>query len=170
MSPEERSQLKTERIEELAIARDRFYIRSMQSGEDAEWALHCFKVTNSFGPHLLTFFEVPGMPSTNNGMEQKFGHIRTKLRRTTGRQNNHDLIYRHGEYISLNLGAETMEELQRRISAVNPADYRKEQARNREKVKPLNIYRRVKQKTKEVLKGLKEKWKAANNSVTKNTT
>jgi hypothetical protein len=119
LSPAERIQLSVDRAAKLAAVRDDFFIRSKQLGDDASWANHCFKVTNSFGPYLLKYIEVPGMPCTNNGIEQEFGHIRTKLRRTTGRQNNHDFIYRHGEYMALTLTNETLQDITARISNVN---------------------------------------------------
>lgn len=158
LSLAERNKIANEKMAELITARDRFYVRSKTPGDDATWAHHCFKVTNSWLWHLLTYLEVPGMPSTNNSTEQEFGHIRTRLRRTTGRHNNHDLIYRHGEYIALTSTEETLQELTQRISSVKYPQYRKERERNRKNVAPLNMRKRVQKKAEQFFKGLNDMW------------
>ena len=146
---------------ELAAIRDDFYIRSKKSDDDAKWARRCFRITNSWAPNLFTYLEVSGMPSSNNGTEQVFGRIKTGLRRITGRNNNPDLIYRHGDYIPLTLTEETLQELTTRISSVNYSNYQQERERIRKKVAPLNIKNRVRRNTKEYLQSLNGKWAAA---------
>jgi hypothetical protein len=44
------------------------------------------KVTGSYRPGLFHYLEVPGLPATNNGLEQFFGAQRHHERRTTGRK------------------------------------------------------------------------------------
>jgi hypothetical protein len=47
---------------------------------------HFLKVTDSYRPGLFHYLEVPGLPATNNGLEQFFGAQRHHERRTTGRK------------------------------------------------------------------------------------
>ena len=44
------------------------------------------KVTDSYRPGLFHYLEVPGLPATNNDLEQFFGAQRHHERRTTGRK------------------------------------------------------------------------------------
>jgi hypothetical protein len=44
------------------------------------------KVTGSYRPGLFHYLEAPGLPATNNGLEQSFGAQRHHERRTTGRK------------------------------------------------------------------------------------
>jgi hypothetical protein len=47
---------------------------------------HVVKTTHSFAPGLFHCYEVPGLPATNNDLEQCFGSLRYHERRTTGRK------------------------------------------------------------------------------------
>ncbi len=47
---------------------------------------HFLKVTDSYRPGLFHYLEVPGLPATNNGLEQFFGAQRHHERRATGRK------------------------------------------------------------------------------------
>lgn len=61
---------------------------------DARAALHALapavdqflKVTASYGPGLFHCYDVPGLPRTNNALEQYFGAARHHERRATGRK------------------------------------------------------------------------------------
>jgi hypothetical protein len=44
------------------------------------------KVTNSFAPGLFYCYDIPGLPRTNNDLEQCFGAVRHHERRATGRR------------------------------------------------------------------------------------
>jgi hypothetical protein len=44
------------------------------------------KVTQSYGPGLFHCYDVPGLPRTNNDLEQFFGRVRHAERRCTGRK------------------------------------------------------------------------------------
>lgn len=44
------------------------------------------KVTDSFAPGLFHCYDVPGLPRTNNDLEQCFGSVRHHERRATGRR------------------------------------------------------------------------------------
>jgi hypothetical protein len=47
---------------------------------------HFLKVTASYWPGLFWCYDVPGLPRTNNALEQWFGSVRYHHRRATGRK------------------------------------------------------------------------------------
>jgi hypothetical protein len=47
---------------------------------------HFLKVTASYWPGLFWCYDVPGLPRTNNDLEQFFGSVRYHQRRATGRK------------------------------------------------------------------------------------
>jgi hypothetical protein len=47
---------------------------------------HFLKVTLSYWPGLFWCYDVPGLPRTNNDLEQFFGAVRYQHRRATGRK------------------------------------------------------------------------------------
>jgi hypothetical protein len=47
---------------------------------------HFVRTTRSFAPGLFHCYDVPGLPATNNDLEQCFGSVRYHERRTTGRK------------------------------------------------------------------------------------
>jgi hypothetical protein len=56
-------------------------------GPQAAKALeHFVRTTRSFAPGLFHCYDVPGLPATNNDLEQCFGFVRYHERRTTGRK------------------------------------------------------------------------------------
>lgn len=127
--------------EQLEKKKTFFYTESSQKVKDGEvrteddkWYTEImsnfFKVTNSFGSHLFEHILVPGMPATNNGTEQFFGSVRTKLRRITGRQNNNTLIITRGDYIAITLNCKSYEDIKERISNVSYTDYKIEKEKN----------------------------------------
>ena len=52
----------------------------------AEWAIHFYTVTRSYWRGLFHCYEVPGLPRTNNDLEQYFGAARHHERRATGQK------------------------------------------------------------------------------------
>ena len=46
---------------------------------------HFLKVSASYGPGLFHCYDIPGVPRTNNGLEQFFGSARYQQRRANGR-------------------------------------------------------------------------------------
>ena len=63
----------------------------MADGQAAAGALapavaHFLKVTDSYRPGRFHCYEVPGLPRTNNDLEQYFGSARYHQRRATGRK------------------------------------------------------------------------------------
>jgi hypothetical protein len=46
---------------------------------------HCLKVSASYWPGLFHCYDIPGLPRTNNALEQFFGSVRYHHRRASGR-------------------------------------------------------------------------------------
>ena len=64
---------------------------TMKQGADGAGSLawgvrHFLKVTRSYWPGLFHCYDVPGLPRTNNDLEQFFGRHRYHERRTSGRK------------------------------------------------------------------------------------
>lgn len=51
-----------------------------------EAAAHFVRVTYSYGPDLFHCYSIPGVPRTNNALEQAFGSLRYHERRASGRK------------------------------------------------------------------------------------
>lgn len=47
---------------------------------------HFLKVTRSYGDDLFHCYRIPGLPRTNNALEQTFGRVRYHERRASGRK------------------------------------------------------------------------------------
>lgn len=163
---EERKKIRITKENLLATKKGEYYLKSQKTSTETELCKEImedfFKVTNSFGMHLLTYLEVPNMPSTNNETEQFFGRIRTKLRRITGRQNNHSLICTRGDYISLTLNLKTYDDIIERISNVPYEDYVAEKNRYHHQNENLKLQSKVRKDSKKFLDKLNLAWKSIN--------
>jgi hypothetical protein len=51
-----------------------------------ESAQHFLRVTRSYEEHLFYCYQIPGLPRTNNALEQTFGCVRYHERRASGRK------------------------------------------------------------------------------------
>lgn len=60
--------------------------RQAETGPLAGAVAHFLKVTASYQPGLFACYDVPGLPGTNNDLEQAFGAVRYHERRATGRK------------------------------------------------------------------------------------
>ncbi len=105
------------------------------------------------------------MPSTNNETEQFFGRIRTKLRRITGRQNNHSLICTRGDYISLTLNLKAYEDIIRRISNVPYENYVAKKKRYHNQNENLKLQGKVRKDCNKFLDKLNLEWKSIKEKV-----
>lgn len=56
------------------------------SGLLRQAAAHFVKVTSGYGPGLFHCYGIPGLPRTNNALEQAFGSLRYHERRASGRK------------------------------------------------------------------------------------
>jgi hypothetical protein len=57
-----------------------------RDGSLTEPLLHFLKVAGSYKPNLFATYRVPGLPRTNNDLEQFFGSARSYERRISGRK------------------------------------------------------------------------------------
>jgi hypothetical protein len=57
-----------------------------RDGSLSEPLRHFLKVSKSYGPNLFETYRVPGLPRTNNDLEQFFGSARYHERRISGRK------------------------------------------------------------------------------------
>ncbi len=64
----------------------RIDLEASRPGSLAGPLLHFRKVSQSYGPHLFATYRIPGLPRTNNDLEQFFGSARYHERRITGRK------------------------------------------------------------------------------------
>src|SRR4051812_45861094 len=88
------------------------------------------KVTDSYRPGLFHYLEVPGLPATNNDLEQFFGPQRYHERRTTGRKVASPSLVVRG---SVRVLAATLTRLApisaQDLAAVDPVKWRETRAR-----------------------------------------
>jgi hypothetical protein len=88
------------------------------------------KVTDSYRPGLFHYLEVPGLPATNNDLEQFFGAQRYHERRTTGRKAASPSLVVRG---SVRVLAATLTRLApisaQDLAAVDPGKWRETRAR-----------------------------------------
>jgi hypothetical protein len=88
------------------------------------------KVTDSYRPGLFHYLEVPGLPATNNDLEQFFGAQRHHERRTTGRKVASPSLVVRG---SVRVLAATLTRLApisaQDLAAVDPVKWRETRAR-----------------------------------------
>lgn len=108
---EQRKAETKEQKQSLEAKMEQFKIQIEEGSSLAELLKHIVTVTKSFGDHLFTYLEVPGMPKTNNDTEQFFREVKTKLRRTTGRQNNNKSLLYQGEYVIYTMNEQNAEQL-----------------------------------------------------------
>ena len=93
-----------------AMARHR-----QKAGVLADAVDHFLKVTRSYWPGLFHCYEVPGLPRTNNDLEQLFGAHRHHQRRATGRHAASPTLVVRGQ-------VQLVAAMSTRLHAPDPAD------------------------------------------------
>ena len=61
---------------------------------------HFLKVSVSLRPRLISCYDVPNLPRTNNDMERSIRGIKTRYRRISGRKNWNAYLLRYGQSIA----------------------------------------------------------------------
>jgi len=61
---------------------------------------HFLKVSTSLRPRLISCYDVPGLPRTNNDMEGYIRSLKTRYRRISGRKNWNAYLLRYGQSIA----------------------------------------------------------------------
>lgn len=155
---EQRQEEKKEQKQALAAQMDQFKIQIEEGSKHAALLKHILTVTKSFGDHLLTYLEVPGMPKTNNDTEQFFREVKTDLRRTTGRQNNNKPILYHGEYLIYAMNEQNAEQLIDCFAQIDYKNFRAERTQWSTRTQPIRLRRQFKKDPKLFLKKLADQW------------
>lgn len=62
--------------------------------------IHFLKVSRSLRPRLLSCYDIPGLPRTNNDMERYIRGLKTRYRRVSGRKNWNAYLLRYGQSIA----------------------------------------------------------------------
>jgi hypothetical protein len=63
------------------------WLRKLELAEPSQASVqHFLKVTRSYGDDLFHCYDIVGLPSTNNALEQTFGRVRYHERRASGRK------------------------------------------------------------------------------------
>jgi hypothetical protein len=89
---------------------------------------HLVAVLRRLGPGLYRCYDVPGLPRTNNAMEQFYRGVKRGQRRITGRKRADALVLRVGGFAVYATAASTLPEaaLRRRLAAVPAAQWQQE--------------------------------------------
>lgn len=61
---------------------------------------HFLKVSTSLRPRLISCYDIPGLPRTNNDMEGYIRSLKTRYRRISGRKNWNAYLLRYGQSIA----------------------------------------------------------------------
>jgi hypothetical protein len=85
-------------------------------------------VLRRLGPGLYHCYDVPGLPRTDNAMEQFYRRVKSEQRRITGRKRADAFVVRVGGFAVYATAASTVPEaaLLRRLAAVPAADWQQE--------------------------------------------
>lgn len=67
---------------------------------EKECLTHFLKVSMSLRPRLMSCYDVPGLPRTNNDMEGYIRGLKTRYRRVSGRKNWNAYLLRYGQSIA----------------------------------------------------------------------
>jgi hypothetical protein len=82
------------------------------------------------GPHLYHCYDVPGLPRTNNDLEQFYRQLKAGERRITGHRRSDSFVVRVGGFAAYAVTASRLPEavLQERLSDVPAKDWQQERA------------------------------------------
>lgn len=67
---------------------------------EKECLTHFLKVSRSLRPRLISCYDLPGLPRTNNDMEGYIRGLKTRYRRVSGRKNWNAYLLRYGHSIA----------------------------------------------------------------------
>jgi hypothetical protein len=96
-------------------------IKTVMAQDDLQDQLVARHIQQTFYSHwsgLFQCYDVPGLPRTNNELEQYMRQIKTGQRRITGRKNVQDLLLRYGRYVTCIDQQESLSDLLSRLLLV----------------------------------------------------
>ena len=122
------------------------------------WAEQFLKVTASYGPSLFNCYDVPGLPRTNNDLEQLFGSLRHQLRRTTGQKNAPaSLVVCGATRLPAAVASQTHTFTAAELATANLQQWRTVRARLAQRRYPRMLGRRFRQNPDAYLQALEER-------------
>jgi hypothetical protein len=133
-----------------AMTRHRASVGSLASGVD-----HFMKVSRSYWPGLFACYDTPGLPRTNNDLEQAFGSHRYHERRTSGRKGaSPSLVLRGSVKLLAGLATRRREVTGEELSGVDRAVWRAKRAELDERRSRRTDRRRFRRNPDAYLRGL----------------
>jgi len=118
------------------------------------------KTTHSYAPGLFHCYDVPGLPRTNNDRESEFRNLNRRLLSTTGQKGlTKRLLQREGAW-ELIPRPDSMEEIEKALSHVDPDDFQKERQRVREHRRRFRLHTRSPKQSRNQLIHLEQRWAA----------
>ena len=136
------------------------------AGEVATWlhpqVAHLVTVLRRLGDGLYHGYDVPGLPRTDNGMEQCSRRVKTEQRRITGRKRADAFVVRVGGFAVYATAASTLPEatLRAQLSAVPAEAWRHQRSTLRANQDRQATMRRFRRRRDASLADLEARWTA----------
>jgi len=122
------------------------------------------KTTHSYAPGLFHCYDIPGLPRTNNDRESEFRDLNRRLLSTTGQKGlTRRLLQREGAW-ELIPKPNSLEEIEKALSHVDPNDFQKERQRVRQHRQRFRLHTRSPKQSQTQLKHLEQRWFAIHSS------
>jgi hypothetical protein len=122
------------------------------------------KTTHSYAPGLFHCYDIPGLPRTNNDRESEFRDLNRRLLSTTGQKGlTKRLLQREGAWELIPI-PNSLEEVEKALSHVDPNDFQKERQRVREHRQRFRLHTRSPKQSQTQLKHLEQRWFAIHSS------
>lgn len=140
------------------------YLLKLQTPRDLpEWLIqfrqHLIDIADRWGEDLFVCYHIPGVPSTNNALESRFGRLRREQRRISGRPFNTATLLDEGPYLVWECGdteAQVLARLQR--VAMNRVDYQRRYHRLCVEQERRRLIYRLQHHHPQVFRELEEEW------------
>ena len=131
----------------------------------SEWLMefrqHLIGITDRWGDDLFVCYDIPGVPSTDNALESRFGRLRRDQRRISGRQFNTATLLNEGSYLAWECDDNEAQVLARlRRVATNRVDYQQRYQKLCTEQEQRRLCYRLKHHLPKVLRELEAQWAA----------
>ena len=131
----------------------------------SEWLMefrqHLIGITDRWGDDLFVCYDIPGVPSTDNALESRFGRLRRDQRRISGRQFNTATLLDEGAYLAWECDDNEAQVLARlRRVATNRVDYQQRYQKLCTEQEQRRLCYRLKHHLPKVLRELEAQWAA----------
>jgi hypothetical protein len=131
----------------------------------SEWLMefrqHLIGITDRWGDDLFVCYDIPGVPSTDNALESRFGRLRRDQRRISGRQFNTATLLNEGAYLAWECDEDEEQVLARlRRVATNHVDYQQRYQKLCTEQEQRRLCYRLKHHLPKVLRELESQWAA----------